>query len=60
MPDELLSTSEAARLLGVSAETVRRWAERKRIKHIVLPSGQRRFRRQDIDAALAPVETQAS
>lgn len=57
MADDLLTTGEAAILLGVTAETVRRWGATKRIKHVVLPSGQRRYRRQDIDAVLKPVET---
>lgn len=45
-----------AAILGVTDETVRRWAEDGRLRHIVLPSGQRRFRRDDVLAILQPVE----
>lgn len=54
--DEILTTSGAAAVLGVSDETVRRWADQKLIRHILLPSGQLRFRRSDLDAVLVPVE----
>lgn len=54
--DDLLTTAAAADLLHVSDETLRRWVDAKRIRHIVLPSGQLRFRRSDIEAALVPVE----
>ena len=57
MPTEpLLRTSEAASVLGVSDETLRRWAADGRIRHIKLPSGQVRFRRADLLAVLTPVE----
>lgn len=56
MADERLTTIEAAAVLGVSPETLRRWAELKRVRHIRLPSGHLRFLRADLDAALAPVE----
>lgn len=55
MPDELLSAAEAAELLQVNEATVRAWAADKRIAHIVLPSGQRRYRRSDVLAILEPV-----
>jgi excisionase family DNA binding protein len=56
MPEELLSAPAAARLLGVSDETLRRWAADGRIRHIRMPSGQLRFRPADIAAILQPVE----
>lgn len=55
MTDRLLTTSEAAERLQVSDETMRRWADDKRIPHIVLPSGHLRFRPVDIDKVLEPV-----
>lgn len=59
--DELLLTSAAAAVVGVSDETLRRWADERKVRHIRLPSGQLRFRREDLDALLAPVEpTEAS
>lgn len=57
---DLLTTGQAAAVLGVSDETVRRWADGRRLRHVRLPSGQLRFRRSDIDAALAPVEPDAA
>lgn len=50
---ELLPIGEAARLLGVSVETVRRWDSDGRIKSIRTLGGQRRFSRADIERALA-------
>lgn len=51
-----LTTTEAAEILGVTAETVRTWAKKRRIRHVELPSGQLRFTRSDVDAVLTPVE----
>jgi excisionase family DNA binding protein len=53
---DLLTTSGAAAVLGVSDETVRRWADERKIRHVRLPSGHLRFRRSDLDAVLEPVE----
>lgn len=53
---ELLLTSAAAEYMGISDETLRRWADDKKIRHVRLPSGQLRFRRSDLDEALTPVE----
>ena len=41
--DVYLSTSEAARILRVSAKTVSRWAKDGRIPHVVTLGGHRRF-----------------
>lgn len=54
--DAFLTTPKAAEVLGVSDETLRRWADERKIRHVRLPSGQLRFRRSDLDAALTPVE----
>lgn len=52
-PDQvLLTTGAASARLGVSPNTLRRWVEDRRISFVRLPSGQLRFRPQDIDAAL--------
>lgn len=57
MPTEpLLRTSEAATVLGVSHETLRRWVADGKIRHVKLPSGQMRFRRSDLLDVLTPVE----
>lgn len=55
-PEDLLTTPEAAARLDVSDETLRRWAAEQRIRHLRLPSGQLRFRRDDIEAILTPIE----
>lgn len=50
---ELLTTGEAAARLGVSTNTLRRWADDRRIRHVRMPSGRLRFRPSDVDEALA-------
>lgn len=52
---KLLTGSQVAEQLGVTDETVRRWAELKKLAYIELPSGQRRYRQSDVDAILEPV-----
>lgn len=52
----MLSTPAAAAILGVSDETLRRWADDRKVRHIRLPSGQLRFRRAWLDEVLEPVE----
>ena len=46
---EFLSTEEAARLVGFSPGTIRRWAREGRIPSSV-EGGRRRFRRDDVEA----------
>jgi excisionase family DNA binding protein len=49
MSDEpLLTIGEAARLLGISPITLRRWSDEGRVPVVVLPSGHRRFLASDI------------
>jgi excisionase family DNA binding protein len=50
---ELMQVREAARALGVSENTIRRWEERGLIPAVRLPSGVRRFRRADIEVVQA-------
>jgi excisionase family DNA binding protein len=45
----LMQVREAAHELGVHENTLRRWEERGLIQAVRLPSGVRRFRREDID-----------
>ena len=47
----LMQVREAAKALGVSENTIRRWEERGLIPAVRLPSGVRRFRPEDIEAA---------
>lgn len=48
-----LSLGEAARQLGVSSPTLRRWADQGAITHIVTPGGHRRFAASDIERFLS-------
>jgi excisionase family DNA binding protein len=45
----LMQVREAARELGVHENTLRRWEERGLLRAVRLPSGVRRFRREDIE-----------
>ena len=47
-----LSTSEAARHLGVSLSTVRRWSDSGHLVGYRTPGGQRRFTIEQLDAFL--------
>jgi excisionase family DNA binding protein len=51
-----LSTSQAARALGVSLSTVRRWSDTGALRGYRTPGGQRRFSRDQIDAFLSSLE----
>jgi excisionase family DNA binding protein len=44
----LLGVREAASVLGVHENTLRRWAEKGYLKPVVNPSGVRRFRKDEI------------
>jgi len=50
---ELMQVRAAARELGVSENTLRRWEERGLLRAVRLPSGVRRFRAEDIAAVRA-------
>jgi excisionase family DNA binding protein len=52
-----LSISQAARELGVSLGTVRRWSDLGYIKAYRTPGGQRRFSRSQIDEFLQSLES---
>lgn len=52
MANELLTPEQAGAAAGVTAETVRRWAKKGLVPHVVLPSGQIRFRPDHLDAFL--------
>lgn len=53
LPD-LLTPDEVADALRVSAETVHRWCRDNQIEYIDI-NGRRRFRREYIEALLAPI-----
>ena len=51
-----LSTSQAARELGVSLGTVRRWADMGYLRAYRTPGGQRRFNADQIEAFVRSLE----
>lgn len=53
---ELLKAAAVGKQLGVSDETVRRWAKAGKLRHVTLPSGKVRFRQADVDEYLNPAE----
>ena len=55
-----LSTSEAARHLGVSLSTVRRWSDAGHLRGYRTPGGQRRFTVEQLDSFLESLQAGAS
>ena len=53
------TTSEAARRLGVSLSTIRRWSDLGYLRSYRTPGGQRRFSVQQLDEFLESLETDA-
>lgn len=53
---EFLSVGEAAEILEVSAQTLRRWEKSGAITALRTPGGQRRFRRADVVALIDTTE----
>jgi excisionase family DNA binding protein len=51
-----LSTSQAARALGVSLGTIRRWSDLGYLHAYRTPGGQRRFSREQIDEFVRSLE----
>lgn len=51
--DGYLSTAQAAQVAGVSIRTIDRYVADQRLSCLRLPSGHRRFRREDVEALLS-------
>lgn len=49
----LLTVGQVAEILNVDVTTISDWARNGKIAFVTLPSGQRRYRREDIEAILA-------
>ncbi len=49
-PGRLMTTQEAAKLLGVGPSSVKRWADDGRLPSIKTPGGHRRFRARDVES----------
>lgn len=59
-PNDLRPSGWAAEYIGVTTETLRTWAKAGRIPYVRLPSGQYRFRVEDLDAMVAITEPTAA
>ena len=55
---EYLTSTEAARLIGIHPNTLRGYADQNLISHIRLPGGHRRFQRADVEAFLTRLQDQ--
>jgi excisionase family DNA binding protein len=55
-----LSTSQAARALGVSLGTIRRWSDMGYLESYRTPGGQRRFSRDQIDRFMDSLQRDGS
>lgn len=58
-PPSPLTSGDVARYFGVSTVTVREWADSGKLASFRTPGGQRRFRREDIDAFIEASATGA-
>jgi len=58
--DDLLSPAEVGAALGVTDETIRRWAKTGKLPVVQMPSGRFRVRRSDVEAILAPTTEPAA
>ncbi len=56
MPEDLLKVEEAARLLKVRRETIRRYIKRGQLKAITLPGGDFRLKERDIAVLLGEAD----
>jgi len=54
-PTNLLKIGEVAAELGVSTETIRNWVRKELVRAYKMPSGQLRFRREDIETFIQQV-----
>lgn len=52
--EQLLTAPEAAEVLQVSVNTLRKWGDAGALPSVRTPGGHRRFRRSDVEALLAP------
>jgi excisionase family DNA binding protein len=52
MPGDLLTSTEAAKMLGVVRSTVLRYIRQGKLPAVVLPSGHTRIRREEVERLL--------
>jgi excisionase family DNA binding protein len=53
---EYLTSSEAAKLIGIHPNTLRGYADQNLLPHMRLPGGHRRFQRVDVEAFLTRLQ----
>jgi predicted site-specific integrase-resolvase len=49
----LITIPRVAEMFGVTPETVRQWVKEDKLRPVILPSGSKRFRVEDIERILA-------
>lgn len=52
--DDLIRVSDAAALIGISVDTLKRWTAAGRVAAVRTPTNHRRYRRADILALVTP------
>ena len=57
MPDHLLTPTQAADVLGVHVDTLKRWAREGKVVGVRLPGGHWKFTRADLDTFIAAGRT---
>ncbi|HMI49264.1 MAG TPA: helix-turn-helix domain-containing protein [Gemmatimonadaceae bacterium] len=55
-----LSPKDAAAILGVHEDTLKRWADEGKVECWTTPGGWRRFAREDVEALLSPASSPAT
>lgn len=60
MPEDLLTTAEAAKLLRVGRSTVTRWVRLGQLKAMRLPSGTFRIPRSEVEKLLRQLEDEGT
>lgn len=60
IPAEPMSVGDAAALIGVHVDTLKRWEKSGRISSFRTPSGHRRYARADVEALLTAEPSEAS
>lgn len=58
-PENLLKPGEVARMFHVDVKTIARWAKEGQLPHVLLPSGHRRYRPDEIAALITKTRQEA-
>ncbi|MBT8492762.1 MAG: helix-turn-helix domain-containing protein, partial [Deltaproteobacteria bacterium] len=52
-PDELLTTRQAAEIVGVGTTSIKRWSDEGKLPAIKTAGGHRRYRRRDVEQLIS-------